>query len=95
MGLIREWISEMGDVWDRMAQGDAGAFIGIPETGTSHCSTPDGGTLSTPDGSVWGTPDGNVLSEAQLISLIEFYKKGCGNYPHTGIEFQQWIRVNW
>jgi len=85
----------MGDVWDRMAQGDPGAFIGLPETGTSHCCTPDGRTLSTPDGSVWGTPDGNALNERQLLKLMEFFHQQYGRYPLTAFEFQQWLRANW
>lgn len=95
MGRIREWINEMGEVWDRMAQGDPRAFIGLPPAGTSDFSTPDGRDLSTPDGNDWGTPDGDVLTERQLARLMEFFHQQYGRYPLTAFEFQQWLRANW
>lgn len=68
MGLIRTWIREMGNIWDRAAQGDMTAFLpptgspgtGGPGTGPGYqTGTGDGWSTGTGDGWGPGTGDGN------------------------------------
>lgn len=83
MGLIRDWIKEMGDMWRRAEQGDASAFIGLPRPA---------GKTGTGSGA---TPDGSVLTEAQHRMLTRVFHESYGRYPLSEYEFQQWLRDNW
>jgi hypothetical protein len=86
MGLIRDWLRNMGEIWEGMAEGDPGAFIGLPRhgkgTGTGHGGTGEGGMPSS-------------LTEHQRQMLNRFFHQQYGRYPLTEFEFQQWLRDNW
>lgn len=90
MGLLRDWINEMGSTWNGMAEGDAGSFIGVPQktrgTGTGHGGTGTGHS---------STPDVNALSVRQKKMLRNFFHEQYGRYPLTEFEFQQWLEDNW
>lgn len=87
MGLIRDWVNEMGGMWGRMGQGEAGAFIGLPkpQQGTGHA----GGTGHVPP------QPPNALTEKQRQMLNRFFHQQYGRYPISEYEFQQWLRDNW
>lgn len=82
MGLLRDWISEMGNTWNGMADGKAESFLGVPQKtrrgpGTGHPSTP------------------GALTQHQKKMLKKFFHDQYGRYPLTEFEFQQWLEDNW
>ena len=96
MGLIRDWLNEMGDMWDRMSQGDATAFLGLPRQGTGPGGTGPGRTSGpgTGPGGAPAGPPGN-LTENQRQKLMQFFHQQYNRFPQTEYEFQQWLRANW
>ena len=86
MGLIKDWIHEMGSTWSGMAQGDTNAFLGLPSTGHSN-SGHQGGTPGT------GHP--NTLTAQQKKMLMQLFHQQYGRYPLTEFEYDQWLAANW
>ena len=73
----------MGETWDGMAQGDAGAFMGLPRapkgTGTGH------GT----------TPEGIEMTAGQRQILDRLFHDQYGRFPQSEYEFQTWLQSSW
>jgi hypothetical protein len=83
MGLVRDWIREMGNTWDGMSQGNAASFMGVPQSG--------GGT-GTGHGS---TPDGIPMTQGQRQILNQLFHDQYGRFPISEHEFQQWLQASW
>lgn len=65
MGFIRNWLEEMDEMWDRMANADPTAFIGLPSKGK--------GTLpSNPP---------TALSDHQRNIFERCFHDQCGRFP--------------
>jgi hypothetical protein len=105
MGLIKDWIQEMGSTWSGMAQGDASAFLGLPSTpqGTGHSNTghqggfPGTGHPNT--GHQGGQPNtgqpGAMLTPQQKKMLLQLFHQQYGRFPLTEFEYDQWLAANW
>ncbi|HXU34245.1 MAG TPA: hypothetical protein VN851_27040 [Thermoanaerobaculia bacterium] len=96
MGLIKDWIAEMGSTWSGMAQGDANAFLGLPSTpqSTGHSNT---GHLGGQPGT--GSPNtghpGGTLTAPQKKMLMQLFHQQYGRYPVSEFEYDQWLAANW
>lgn len=102
MGLIKDWIQEMGGTWSGMAQGDANAFLGLPSTGhqntghqggspgTGHSNTGHQGDLPNT-----GHPGSGTLTPHQKKLLLQLFHQQYGRYPLTEFEYEQWLAANW
>jgi hypothetical protein len=91
MGLIRDYLKEVGETWDSMAKGDFLPFMkptrkGSPGTGPGSTGTGPGST---------GSGTGSDLSERQRQTLSRLFHQHYGRYPQTEYEFQAWLRDNW
>lgn len=92
---LRDVLNEAGIVWEGMAKGDPGSFIGVPSTGTGSGGTGDGNLRGTGDGAGFmGTGPGGLPQEARL-KLEQCFHDQYNRYPHSQYEFETWIRHHW
>ncbi len=104
MGLIKDWIQEMGSTWSGMAQGDASSFLGLPSTGSSNTGH-QGGSAGTGhsntgrQGGAIGTGSSGTghtaLTPHQRKMLLQLFHQQYGRYPLTEFEYDQWLEANW
>lgn len=98
MGFARDWLTQMGVIFDGMSHGDPGSFIGIP--GTTRVGTGSGAQSSTGTGTGGtGTGSGRIRSghtHQDIRGMLEdLYHQQYGEYPKTDEQFETWLRHNW
>lgn len=86
MGFIRTWLQESNEIWDRISEGDASSFTGMP----NKTNTPPGDPIGTPPGD---TPP--VLNEHQRKLLERCFHAQYGRFPQSEYEFERWLKNNW
>lgn len=98
MGLIRDWLKNMGEVWEAAEKGDVKRalepwrFKGTGSGGTGPGGTGSGGPGGTGSGGSGGTGSGFTARQIELLEDL-FYQQH-GRYPNTPHEFEVWIRHN-
>lgn len=88
MGLIQDYLREVGETWDAMSKGNFLPFM--PDRNSTGDGTPDG----TGDGTPNGTGSGGLSARHRQL-LEEYFHTLYGRYPISEHEFQTWIRNHW
>lgn len=92
---LRDVLKEAGIVWEGMAKGDPGSFIGLPSTGTGAGGTGDGNLRGTGDGGGFtGTGPGGLPPDA-LHKLEQHFYEQHNRFPQSQYEFETWLRHKW